>query len=376
MSQLMRLLALATRSGARAVRRRLEARGGIACESLEGRQLLSFGGWGRPDFGGFGRSAEFGGMMGGGSSGPVMVTMPMMGGFGGGYANRGYAVGPMAMGGGSSGPVMVAMPAMGGFGGGSFAGPMAMGWGGGSWAGPAGSQGSGTSPAESIAAAMPTSGPQSLGLGTGPVELGGLPATVLGNGATIVSHGGGGLRAVAIRGHRGHGSSTDQTAVQTLNSDIDNLLTNSQVTLGQQHTLSKDLKAVLKAETGQPDAAKVTTLNDDTQAAIADGLTDADLTKIQADQAAVLQSAGVPQATITKFQTDALAVYKASGVTGAVVQKLQTDLTAIRSASDSSTSSTSSSTSSTTTTPTPATTTSTTTPATTTSTDPTMTTTS
>ena len=297
MDGVLRWLERAVGGMSRTARRRLDARAAVACEALEGRQLLSFGGWGGPGFGGWGQAADIGGLMGG-AAGPML--MPMKGHLGHGFERGGKLGGPSA-----------------------------------------GVQGVGTMTAR-------TAGPEALGLGFGPAELGGLPLSALGNTADLAGPGAG-LHVVRFHAHGPGGapSAAVQAAFQTLGTDMDNLAAGSQVTLGQQHALSKDARAVLKAETAAPNATQVTTLNNDLRTAVADGLTAADLAKVQADQAIVLQGAGVPQATITKLQADALAVFRASGITGAEIQTLQADQQAVQTAISALASTTTTSTSST-----------------------------
>ncbi len=120
-----------------------------------------------------------------------------------------------------------------------------------------------------------------------------------------------------------------KTALDKLTTDSAAVQAKSQVTLGQLATLNSDVRAAGKAATQAVSDASVKTLRQDAR------LTDAslpDLTKVEADYAAVLASAGIPQDKIDKVIADVDAIRTASGATADDWKTLADDRNAVATA--------------------------------------------
>ena len=179
---------------------------------------------------------------------------------------------------------------------------------------------------------------------------------------------GGDMSNVPMAGPTGQGDSTTNTQLKT---DMDKLSTDSQaihdksqVTPALLATVRKDLEAIDAAKTGDADATALKTLKTDETTIFSSNTapTDAQQTQLQADHDAVLKSQGVSQTLIDQLATDRLAVKTASNFTDADKATLDADqktIEADRTADQAATDSTSANSTDSTTAATPGTTTAT-----------------
>ncbi len=140
---------------------------------------------------------------------------------------------------------------------------------------------------------------------------------------------------VAPQGGSTTSSSSAQTdsgsqAIAQLQTDRQALVAKSQVTVAQRTAFEADLKADAAAVTAQATPLQIAQLQTDLQAVGTTG--SLDVNTLLTDQAAILTAQGVSASAITQLQTDEQAILTASGVTGADLQKLATDRQAVETA--------------------------------------------
>ncbi len=124
-----------------------------------------------------------------------------------------------------------------------------------------------------------------------------------------------------------------KTDLQKLQSDVQAIEAQSQVTVGELTAFRADLQAVSQPS-GQPSSATKTafqTLQSDESAILASGtFTSAQQTQIVNDFAAVLTSEGATQAQTTQASTDLQKIITSSGITSTNVSQIDSDVTAIQ----------------------------------------------
>ncbi len=140
---------------------------------------------------------------------------------------------------------------------------------------------------------------------------------------------GGGMAAV-----QGGGGSTTSTnpqfaAIQQYQTDVKSIYDKSQVTPALQSALTNDLQAISKAATTAPDQTKVLALQSDLQTLAGSLPTTAQLTTLQADFTAAVNSEGVTNTTqINQTFADLNALIAATNVTATDITTLTNDLKA------------------------------------------------
>lgn len=163
--------------------------------------------------------------------------------------------------------------------------------------------------------------------GRGPGGPGEVPMNQRGNAPASTGNGNGGQQGP------GQGTPNPQLVadLQKLRTDAQAIRDKSQVTPALLAAVRKDLTAIANAKTGTAAADALRTLATDRQAIFA-GLaapTDAQRAQLQADLDAVLKSQGVPQALIDQLAADRLAVKVASNFTSGDKATLDADRKAI-----------------------------------------------
>jgi len=124
-------------------------------------------------------------------------------------------------------------------------------------------------------------------------------------------------------------SSTQQSNVDKLKSDLAAMQANSQVTPAMKQQLAADLTAMCEGAT-KPSQASIDKLAADLAAAMADKkLSQAEIAKLTADVYKVLNSAGISADEFNAVVADAKAILTASGVNKSTVQLIVADLQAI-----------------------------------------------